>query len=77
MKEVTVYGADWCPLTARALRHLTHKQIPFKYINVETDSAASEWVKRQNNGKELKPTIDIEGLILSEPSNQELDYALR
>jgi hypothetical protein len=33
-------------------------------------------VKAQNGGKEKKPTIDIEGRILAEPTNKELDAAL-
>jgi glutaredoxin len=76
MRTVKVYGADWCPLTTRALNHLKQLGVPFEYINVEEDPAASEWVKRQNNGKELKPTIDIDGVILAEPSNRELEAAV-
>ena len=76
MKSVKVYGADWCPMTRRSLDHLRLLHVPFDYIDIEKDPAASEWVKRQNHGKELKPTIDIEGRILAEPSNEELDAAL-
>ncbi|MCU1330356.1 MAG: glutaredoxin-like protein [Bryobacterales bacterium] len=76
MKKVTVYGADWCPLTRRALDHLGAIGVPFDYIDVEADPAASEWVKSQNNGKEKKPTIDIDGQILVEPLNSELDSVL-
>lgn len=76
MKTVKVYGADWCPMTRRSLDHLRLLQIPFDYIDIEKDPAASEWVKRQNQGKELKPTIDIDGRVLAEPSNEELDAAL-
>ncbi len=46
-------------------------------INVDRDGDASEWVKRQNDGKERKPTIDICGRILTSPSNQQLEEALR
>jgi glutaredoxin len=76
MKKVKVYGADWCPLTTQALKHLRQLRVPLEYINIERDPAAADWVKRQNNGKELKPTIDIDGLILSEPSDQELETAV-
>ncbi|HWE07289.1 MAG TPA: glutaredoxin family protein [Rhizomicrobium sp.] len=71
-----VYGADWCPLTRRAIDHLKRRGIPFEYINLEEDPRAAEWVKAQNGGKEKKPTIDLDGQILSEPTNDELDAAL-
>ena len=76
MKSVKVYGADWCPMTRRSLDHLRLLGVPFDYIDIEEDPAASEWVKGQNDGKELKPTIDIDGRVLAEPSNEELDAAL-
>ena len=76
MKDIKVYGADWCPKTVRTLEFLTAKVIPHVYINVEEDAAASEWVKSQNHGKELKPTIDLGGQVLAEPSNVELEEAL-
>ena len=76
MATPKIYGADWCPLTRRAITHLEQKGVPYEYIDVDADPAASDWVKAQNNGKEKKPTIDIEGKILSEPSNDELDQAL-
>lgn len=76
MKTIKVYGADWCPMTHRSIQHLKHRGMPFQYIDVEQDPAASEWVKNQNGGREKKPTIDIDGRVLSEPTNEELDAAL-
>jgi glutaredoxin len=76
MKSIKVYGADWCEDTQRAIAHLERERVPFDYINVDDDPEASEWVKRQNNGKERKPTIEIEGRILSQPTNDEIDAAL-
>jgi glutaredoxin len=77
MKKIVVYGADWCPLTQQAIEHLREVRADHTYVNVEKDKRASEWVKAQNNGKELKPTVDIGGQILAEPTNEELDAALR
>lgn len=76
MANIRVYGADWCPLTRRALDHLKRLGRDVEYIDVEQNPEASEWVKSHNNGKERKPTIDIDGRILSEPSNEEIDAAL-
>ncbi len=77
MEETVVYGADWCPLTKRTLAHLDQIHIPYRYVNVDNDPQASEWVKQQNNGKELKPTVSIFGKILAEPTNSELDAVVR
>lgn len=77
MPKVTVYGADWCPLTKAALKHLEQLHIEYRYINIEKDPAAAKWVADHNDGKEKKPTIDVDGQVLSEPSNSELEDALR
>jgi glutaredoxin len=76
-KEIKVYGADWCGYTQRTLRHLDQTGLAYQYINVEDDEKASEWVKAQNDGMEIKPTLDIEGEILTAPPNDILDNSLR
>jgi mycoredoxin len=74
---VEVYGADWCGDTQRTRRHLDSLGIAYQYINVEHDQQASAWVKQQNDGKERKPTVKIGKQVLAEPSNRELEQALR
>lgn len=74
---VTVYGADWCSLTKAARMHLNTLGVDYKYINIEQDAAAAKWVADHNDGKEKKPTIDVAGEVLTEPSNSELDGVLR
>lgn len=51
--------------------------VKYKYINIDDDQKAAAWVRHQNDGKEKKPTFDIGGLVLSEPSDSELDVALK
>jgi glutaredoxin len=77
MSKVKVYGADWCGDTKRSLKHLDDAGVDYDYIDIEKDEEAARWVREQNNGKERKPTIDINGRILSVPSNEELDSALK
>ena len=77
MPNIKVYGADWCGLTRYTLRHLDELGVAYEYIDVDNDQQASEWVKQQNNGKEKKPTLDIDGRVLTAPSNRQLDEALR
>jgi glutaredoxin len=74
---VKVYGADWCPDTRRTLDALDKLGVTYDYINVERDEAASSWVKEHNDGKEVKPTLDVAGQILSAPTERELTSTLR
>ena len=74
---IKVYGADWCGMTTRTLSQLDELGVDYEYINVDEDPAASEWVKSQNNGKESKPTVDVQGEVLRTPSADELEQVLR
>jgi len=64
-------------MTKRTLQHLDQKQIPYNYVDIDRDRKAASWVASQNNGKEKKPTLDIGGTVLAEPSNNKLDEVLR
>lgn len=64
-------------MTTRTLAHLEQIGVEFDYVDVDSDPAASQWVKDQNGGREKKPTVDVGGRIVSEPSNAELDDVLK
>lgn len=74
---VKVYGADWCGDTQRTLAYLDGRGLSYEYINVEDDAEASNWVKEHNDGKERKPTVDVDGEVLSVPKDAELEATLR
>lgn len=76
MATIKVFGADWCHMTTRTREHLQHLGVDYEYVDVEKDPSASEWVKQQNDGKEKKPTLLIDGEVLRTPSDEELDEAL-
>jgi glutaredoxin len=76
MAEITVYGTHWCPMTRRALDHLRTRGVPFKYVDIDQDSDGRKWVEEQNAGKAKTPTLNINGEILTEPSDAELDRAI-
>jgi glutaredoxin len=46
--------------------------IPYRYVDIEEDRSAARWVAAQNGGKEKKPTLDINGQVLTTPSDTEL-----
>ena len=71
--EITVFGAHWCPDCHRSKRFLGEHQIPYKWEDIEEDSAAEKFVMDKNNGKRIIPTILFpDGSVLVEPSNAEL-----
>ena len=76
MAAIKVYGADWCEMTQGTLEHLKELGVDYDFVDIEDDPKACKWVKEQNGGKEKKPTVDIDGRVLTEPSDQELDHAL-
>lgn len=72
-EELIFYGAHWCPDCRRAKQFLAENQISFKWMDVEQDPAAEEFVIEKNNGKRIIPTIVFpDGSFLVEPSNAEL-----
>jgi mycoredoxin len=77
MAGIKVYGADWCGATTATREHLEELGIDYEFIDVDTDPAAAKWVKEQNGGKEKKPTVDIGGRVLSTPTDEELDEAIK
>jgi mycoredoxin len=76
MPHVKVYGADWCAMTKRTLKHLQEIGADYEYIDIDRNREAAAWVAAQNGGKERKPTLDIDGRVLSVPSNADVDAAL-
>ena len=76
-KQLIVYGTDWCEDTQQTRRFLDSSGIPYRYINIEEDDAALQWVLRQNDEKQKTPTVDLGGLVLSVPSDGELETGLR
>jgi mycoredoxin len=78
MSDVQIFGADWCEDTSRTREHLDSLGIPYDYINIEHDAQARNWVVQQNDGKQKTPTVKVANeIVLSEPSNAELDIALK
>lgn len=70
---ITVYGAFWCPDCHRSRQFLGEHQIPYRWIDIEEDSAGEQFVIDTNQGKRRIPTIVFgSGAVLSVPSNEEL-----
>ncbi|WP_432542514.1 glutaredoxin family protein [Kineococcus sp. SYSU DK002] len=76
--ELVVYGADWCPDVRRSRALLEAEGTAHRYVDVETDPAATELVRRLQGGARRIPTIVWpDGSHLVEPSDDELRARLR
>ena len=80
MKEITVYGADWCGDTRRALRQLDASGVTYNYINVDDDQDGERKVIEYSKGKRRIPLVEIASddgrKSLCVPSDSELKSAL-
>lgn len=74
--KVTLFGADWCPDCRRAKRFLQDNQINFKFVDVDTTPEAATLVMNINNGKRIIPTILINEIPYTNPSNAKLTEVL-
>lgn len=71
--DITVYGAHWCPDCRRSKQFLGEHQIPYNWVDIETDREAEKLVLEKNDGKRIIPMITFaDGSFLVEPSNAEL-----
>ncbi len=71
--NITVYGAPWCPDCKRAKQFLGEQRVPYKWVDIDQDEEARQYVQQANKGKQIIPTIVFEDdSILVEPTNAEL-----
>ncbi|AWV98462.1 FAD-dependent oxidoreductase [Arcticibacterium luteifluviistationis] len=75
-KKLVLYGADWCPDCRRAKRFLTDNNIHLRFVDVDSNPEAADWVTKINNGKRIIPTITINEKPFTNPSNDTLTEAL-
>ncbi len=77
MKTIKVYGAEWCGDTTRTRDQLDELGVPFEYIDIDENPAAEKWITQQNKGKRVTPTVDIDGKLLFEPTNEQMEKILK
>ena len=75
MKEnaITIFGTNWCGDCIRARRFFDTNNVAYKWIDIDHDAIAEEFVISTNHGMRSVPTICFEdGMILVEPSDADL-----
>lgn len=75
--EITFYGTAWCGDCCRARALFDRHNIPYRYVDINKDEAAAQFVERVNRGFRSVPTIVWpDGSMLVEPSTSELGKKL-
>ena len=71
--EIVVYGTAWCGQSRRTKQFLIQHQIGYKWIDIDLDRSARDYVEQVNHGYRSVPTLVFpDGSILVEPSEREL-----
>jgi mycoredoxin len=67
-KQPIVYGSSWCGYTIMALQYLDEWGVSYQYIEVDDDPAAERLIASWNNGRSIRPTIQIGDDVWVNPS---------
>lgn len=67
LMTIKIYGADWCSDCLVAKRYLDEKGIKYEYIVITDNQEAIDFLEQVNNGKRIIPTLDIDGVIHTNP----------
>lgn len=70
--HIVIYSAYWCSDSIRVRTYLNRRGIPYELRDVDQDPEAAEMVRQWNGGYLSTPTLDIEGRIVTEPSDGDL-----
>jgi mycoredoxin len=74
---ITIYATEWCGDCRRARKIFEKFGVPFRWVDIDDDEKAEQFVKRTNKGMLSVPTIVFpDGDILVEPSNEQLERKL-
>lgn len=71
--NIVIYGGAWCSDCRRAKRFFENHEIQYRWVDVDEDDEAKDYVLSVNNGRLIIPTIVFDdGSILVEPSDAQL-----
>ena len=63
--DIILYCTSWCPDCRRARNWLKANELNYIEVDIDTNPAASDQVKKWNNGKRITPTFDVGGVIIA------------
>jgi mycoredoxin len=76
MAEITFFWRPGCGFCTALSRRLDSAGISYVRRNIWDDPSAAEWVRSVNRGNETVPTLDIGGIVLTNPSLEQVQAAL-
>lgn len=76
-KNVVMYGSLWCGFTQRAIAFMDKLGVPYEYVDLDSDAEAEALVASWNNGRSIRPTFDIAGEHMVNPSPHQIEAALK
>lgn len=74
---IRVYGADWCRDCRRTKKQLTELAVPFEYIDVEHDPAATERAREISGRTNIPVVVYPDGTHHVEPDDAQVEAKLR
>jgi glutaredoxin len=57
---ITLYGAHWCLDCRRSKQLLGEHQIPYRWIDIEEDAGAEQFIIKTQDGKRIISTLVFE-----------------
>ncbi len=74
--KIVLYGSHWCPFTVRARKWLDAWKVNYEWIEVDDNPEAEKQIADWNDGRAIRPTLDIGGAIFVNPEQSELKNEL-
>lgn len=70
---LVVYGTSWCPDVRRSRALLDGVGVPYRYVDLDRDAAATAYVRELQEGRRRIPTVvRSDGRYIVEPGDAEL-----
>ncbi len=76
-KTVVVYGSVWCGFTQYTLQQLEALQVSYRFVDIDECPDAMQQIAEWNQGRIVRPTLDLSGVILFNPDPLTLGAELR
>lgn len=74
---IIMYCTSWCPACRRARSWFKGNNLDYIEIDIDTNPAAADQVKKWNKGNRTTPTFDIDGVIITNFDENKLRSVLK
>ena len=75
--EIVVYGSSWCGYTTHTLKKLDAMGVAYRYVEVDDSPEDEQRIADWNNGRSIRPTLDIQGDVFVNPDDATLFHELK